>query len=104
MSSNLLILETTEDARQFLKHTGSKPHYFSDIDILSMNPGIKAILENSDIISISSSEYIKNNDYSIINTDSYKFHTKYKKIIFRKEKKTAWSDSVILAACMDFLI
>ena len=81
MNSKLLILESAEDARQFIMHKYNKSHNFSDIDILSMNPVIKAILEDNDISSLSSSDYIMNNDYSVINTDSYKINTKFKKII-----------------------
>ena len=74
MNSILLICESVEDARCLLD-TDALPLPLKEIDILSMEPEIKSILENHDISSMTSADFVNRLDYEIIDSDCKKVYS-----------------------------
>ena len=74
MNSVLLICESLEDARCLLD-TDELPLPLKEIDILSMEPEIKCLLENHEIYSKTSADFVNRLDYEIIDSDCKKVYS-----------------------------
>ena len=74
MNSVLLICESLEDARGLLDKD-ELPLPLKEIDILSMEPEIKCLLENHEIYSKTSADFVNRLDYEIIDSDCKKVYS-----------------------------
>ena len=75
MNCILLICESVRDAKHLIKIVDTLPHPLKEIDILSMHPEIRFILENNCISSMTSADFINRQDYEIINSDCIKIYS-----------------------------
>ena len=75
MKRILLICESKGDAKHLVETIDTLPYPLEKIDILSMEPEIKSILENHDISSMTSADFVNRLDYEIIDSDCKKIYS-----------------------------
>ena len=81
--TNLLILETIEDAKYCFENSQKISFNINDCDIISLQPDIQVYLEKKSIYSISSSDLMDSKDYNEI-SDKVERIENYLDILFKK--------------------